>query len=453
MITKAEGEKKNRIGLKIVVFLAIFLALFAAMLSLFYRHPDINTFHRVKGFYAEEENRLDAVYVGSSNCYAFWNPLVAWNNYGIAVYPFATSAQPFYATEHVIREARKTQPDALYIVNLNSVEADDLNASAIHYLVNYLPESENKEEMLDYLCDLLEYSEIDRLEFDFPWIRTRDFWLDYLKDGFFPELDGLKGANTHKKYLKTSFDVSDAYRISGERAEIPDALMQNLDQLLDYCDAEGVRILFITVPRPEENAEALGRINTVRDRILMRGYPVLYLTDDAEAIGMDLTQDYYDAKHTNIHGSIKFTNFLSEYLIANYGFADKRGDAAYADWNAAWETYAAGIAPGVLDVELNKNLRSCVLEAPQNLRAEAQPDGHVMIRWDAVDGADSYLLYRKDGYAKPWQRISGLLDGNEYMDVNASGDVKYYYTVVPVHSMNEQNHYGHFSYKGVNIQK
>lgn len=449
--TKQTENRRHR--LRIICFIGIFLILFMAMMWLFSGHPDKNTFHRVKGFYAEEENSLDAVYVGSSNCYAFWNPLVAWNNYGIAVYPFATSAQPFYATEYMIREARKTQPDALYIVNLNSVEADDLNVSAIHYLINYMPDSENKRQMLDYLCDLLGYSRIQRLEFDFPWIRSRDFWLDYIKEGFFPELDGLKGANTYGKYLKTSFDVTGAYRVSGEKYDVPEALIQSLDSLLDYCEEEGVRILFVTVPRPEEKAEALGRINTVRDRIRERGHTVYYLTDDAEIMGMDLTQDYYDIKHTNIHGSIKFTNFLSEYLIENYGFTDKRENAAYAGWNEAWETYAAGIAPGVLDVELNKALRSCDLAAPENLRAEAQPDGHIILSWDASPEADAYLLYRKDGYTRPWQRISGLLKGSEYMDVNAADGVKYYYTVVPVHSVNGVNHYGHFNYKGVSIQK
>lgn len=453
MITKAEGGKKNRIGLKIAVFLAIFLVLFAAMLWLFSGHPDKTTFQRVKGFYAEEENSLDAVYVGSSNCYAFWNPLVAWNNYGIAVYPFATSAQPFHATEYMIREARKTQPDALYIVNLNGVEADDLDSPDIHYLVNYMPDSENRQQLLDYLCDLLDYSALERLEFKFPWIRTRDFWLDNLKEGFFPELQNTKGVNTYNKYLKTSIAIEDAYVISDAKHEIPDDLTQSVQSLLDYCDAERLEVLFVCVPRAEASLKAMGRINTVREMIEARGYTVLSLTSDADELGLDLTQDYYDKKHTNIHGSIKFTDWLCEYMVEHYGFADKRADERYASWNEAWAAYAGKIASRVLDVELNKALRSCTIAAPENLSAEVQADGHIIITWDASDGADSYLLYRKAGGSGAWQRISGLLDGTSYMDANAEDAVKYFYTVVPVHTKDEQNHYGHFNYKGVSVQK
>ena len=97
----------------------------------------------MSGIYEEPENSLDAVYIGSSNCYAFWNPNIAWEEYGIAVYPYCCSTQPLLATEYLIKEARKTQPNAVYIVNINTL-GDAVSDVVIHRLLDFMPLSKNK---------------------------------------------------------------------------------------------------------------------------------------------------------------------------------------------------------------------------------------------------------------------------------------------------------------------
>ncbi|MBQ6372963.1 MAG: hypothetical protein IJJ45_00575 [Clostridia bacterium] len=405
--------------------------------------PDYRNYQTIGGFYHESENSLDAVYLGSSNCYTFWNAPAAWNRYGLTVYPYASASQPFCATEYLIRETRKTQPDALFIVNVNGVEADDLDATSIHYLVSFMPDSELKSELTEYLADLLDYSEIDKLEFKFPWLRNRELWLHRLLNGPLPTLNGLKGAPTYERHLDSSMamDISDRH-IYESRAGIPQALTNAVTGLLDYCSREGIRVLFVVVPRKEDSETTQGRINTVCDMIRGRGYPVLDMAGLEDEIGLDLTQDYYNGFHTNIHGSIKFTGYLCRYLISHYGMKDKRGRDGYESWDTAWERYSGIAAPWTLDIEWDTAHRDHTLIKPESITAAK--DGSVW--WDAVTGAEGYAIYRKTGEAGAWERL-GDVEGTDYEDTMPPEGARY--TVVPWRERNGEICYGDFDYAGV----
>ena len=48
----------------------------------------------VNGFYAEEENSVEVLFIGSSTMFCTADPLVLYEEYGIASYDFGSSAQP-----------------------------------------------------------------------------------------------------------------------------------------------------------------------------------------------------------------------------------------------------------------------------------------------------------------------------------------------------------------------
>ena len=431
--------------IKGVAFCAIFALLFWMMARTLSHYPDYRSYQSVAGFYQEAENSLDAVYLGSSNCYAFWNAPAVWNAYGLAIYPFASPSQPFYATEYLMREVRKTQPDAMFIVNVNAVDADDLDATSIHYLVNYMPDSENKAALTDYLADLLDYSAWDRLEFRFPWLRIREVWMNVLQEGPLPPLDGLKGASTYENYLSGMEDISGQYRPSDQRSELPEALEASISRLLDYCDREGVRALFVSVPRAEDSETAQGRINRACDMIRARGYDVLNVSPLTEAMGMDLTRDYYNSKHTNLHGSLKFTRWLCEYLIRHYCMKDRRGSDGYESWNRAWARFSDLAAPWMLDIESDMAHRDFTLPAPSGLTAAE--DG--VVRWDPAKDADGYAVYRRTGETDAWERL-GETEGTIFDDGEHSTGARY--AVIPWRIRNGEIYYGNFDYLGVQAE-
>ena len=118
---------------KIVAGILVFVLCFLCVQEVLTGNEDTRTITRVKCFYDLKENSLDAVYVGSSFTYAFWNAPYAWNEYGIAVYPYSTEYQPIEAAKFIIEDGLKTQPDALYIVNLPRGRAES-TMEYYHYL-------------------------------------------------------------------------------------------------------------------------------------------------------------------------------------------------------------------------------------------------------------------------------------------------------------------------------
>lgn len=461
--------KKNYI-IKTVLFALIFILLFSYVSQVVTYPSDYRNYQWIGGFYEEEEESLDAVYIGSSNCYAFWNSMTAWDEYGIAVYPYSCNAMSFIATEYLIKETRKTQPDALFIVNVNTISELTVTIEKVHHLLDYMPFSLNKLELIDALADAGDFTTEERMECIVPMLRYHSRWSDLNKKDFNYKVDGMKGSSAYSTFLKTYVDTTDRYVLTDETAEVPEIYAEALESLLDYCDEEKVNVLFVTVPRAEKDEERLKQINKINELIAERGYDTLYLIDETDAIGLDITTDFYNRNHTNVHGSIKYTQYLSEYLIENYGFEDKRGEEAYKSWDKGYKKYSKKIAPYVLDIELDAEHRDYSLAKPAKLNAKAGED-EVEVTWKAVDGAKEYAIYRKEGEKGVWQRLT-VTTKTTYKDVLTTEDelleeaasltaeendesqepTIYTYTVVPYYRQSGEKYYGNFAYLGVSVE-
>ena len=61
----------------------------------------------VNGFYAEKKNDIDVIVIGSSNSFCTVNPIVLYDQYGIAAYDFGSSSQPMNISALYLKEALK----------------------------------------------------------------------------------------------------------------------------------------------------------------------------------------------------------------------------------------------------------------------------------------------------------------------------------------------------------
>lgn len=440
--------KKNVI--KTAAFLLLFVVCFRPVSRLFSQPEDRRNYQWIAGFYEEPENTLDAVYIGSSNCYAFWNPLVAWQSHGIAVYPYASNDQPFAVTAHLITEVRKTQPDALIIVNLNSLRDTVINENNMHYLLDNMPLSRNKIALTRHLCEQEELSLSESMEFYLPIIRYHERWNELKRTDFEYSFNGLKGASNYSTHLQNFQDVTHLYKTGTAPLEPDREVVEMVEQLLDYCDEQHVRILFVTVPRAERQQDTVNEFLYLNDLIGSRGYPVLDMMDKLEETGIETVRDYYNDHHTNIHGSIKFTRYLAEYLVDNYGFRNKQGDPRYESWSAGREKYSAYMDAQVLDLEHNGSARDYSLPEPGALKGQKQEDT-VVITWNPVEEAQGYSVYRKTGSGR-WKRLADVPEP-VYTDTDAEQGKTLIYRVVPMRfDRSGLPVYGRFAYKGVSVK-
>ena len=109
---------------KCAVFALIFILLFICTQGLLVGDSDTRDSKRIAGFFELPDNSLDAVFLGSSATYTFWNAPVAWSEYGLAIYPLSNSAQPSFAAKYLIEDAKKRHPDALFIINVSHILRD-----------------------------------------------------------------------------------------------------------------------------------------------------------------------------------------------------------------------------------------------------------------------------------------------------------------------------------------
>ncbi len=445
--------------IRTVIFLVVLAALVYLVSGLMsHGSTNISNLQRFKGFYEEREDSLDAVYIGASNVYTFWVAPIAWDHYGITVYPFSSSSQPLEAAEYLIREARKTQPDALYIVSINCIDRtyEDvethgyLSSPVIHYTSDALPASATKFQMLQRLTDLAGIPQKERLEFYFPLLRYHGRWNELQKDDFFAgRSDRVKGAIINNTYLGHSEDTTGKFRATERHQALPDGLRESIERLLNYCSQEEVKLLFVTAPQAITDESLLGQFNTINDMAKAWGFPVLDMLDCMDELDLNPVVDYYNTNHTNLHGGVKVTDYLSRYLLENYGFEDKRDDPAYTSWNEAYETYVEKISGSLLDYEYEETSWDMTLTAPalSNISVNGTT---LSFSWKAVGEADGYGIFRKPANGS-WERI-GTNDPNtlSYADETCVPGERYFYTVTAFRLENDSVVWGDHDFQGKN---
>jgi len=447
--------KTGKIILQTVAFLLVLMIVVFAVPGRILAVSTPGNYGRVKGFYAERPGSLDAVFIGASNVHSFWQPAIGWQTHGIAVYNLSFDSMPIMCSRYLIEEARKKQPDALYIINLNNFKsrpaADALER--FHGTVDYMPLSLEKIRFIREVAAQAGFSTGEQLELLFPFIRFHSRWSSLRSWSYGTQETKYKGSLTKKEYFRNAVDASKAFKLySDARTEPKEDAMQVFTDLLDYLDREHVNALFVKVPQAVRQ-DFQGRMNVLEEVLESRGYPCLDMLNDYETVGINPRRDYYNTYHTNIRGAYKLTEYMANYLVEHYHFADKRGQAGYEDWDTAGRDYDKLIDSWILPFDREKHLWQD-LPAPKIKEAKAKRSG-IRLTWSASKGADGYVIYRKtssenDGH---WKLLATVGTGKlSYADKALKKNTKYTYVVAPFCNVDGQKAYGNYSINGVSCR-
>lgn len=80
----------------------------------------------INGFYAEDKNSIDVLVVGSSNAFCTIDPLVLYEEEGIAAYDFCSSSQPMNLSLLYVKEAFKKQTPKVVALEVNMIPAENI---------------------------------------------------------------------------------------------------------------------------------------------------------------------------------------------------------------------------------------------------------------------------------------------------------------------------------------
>ena len=167
--------KKSRIA-AIAVFI-LFLCLVLSVTDKIVRAKFIgDSTTIVNGFYAEKKNDIDLIVIGSSNSFCTINPIVLYEEYGIAAYDFGSSSQPMNISALYLKEALKRQKPKVVALEVNMMVGDSIssgNEAALRWGFTDIPLSADK---LQCIYQSVGAVNADYFSYVFPIFRYHSRW-------------------------------------------------------------------------------------------------------------------------------------------------------------------------------------------------------------------------------------------------------------------------------------
>ena len=331
-------QGKVRIFIQASVFCIIFAFLFIAVSYMVRTNGDVKD--RFSGFYAEKDDTLDIVMIGSSPVFPFYAAPKLWGETGIAMYPLSSNVQRPVAMKYLVQEVEKSQSPELYIFEMRMFTMDDTGLSEnmaytrgvtdnmrYSYLryktIQAMVPEDHEEERISFYLDIMKYhTNWKMLILPSEWANMTYHKASPLKGYFIKDEVGPRV-------------MPDCAGAEGTAA-IPPEQEVYLRDLIDFLQTEGKDALFLVSPYGE-TLEEQRMYNYIEETVSSYGYPFLNMNNYYEEIGIVFEEDFADyGSHTNAVGAEKCTDFLRDYLQEHYDFTDKRGDAAYASWDESY---------------------------------------------------------------------------------------------------------------------
>ncbi len=267
------------------------------------------------GIIGEDDNTIDAIFLGDSEIYASISPMQIWEEQGIPTFCVSTSGQKLWYSHDLLQKALRKQSPKIVLLDTDTIfKKFDFDDSLMH-----------------------------RFEMAMPVFKYHDRWKVFVKEAVGEELDG-KDYNDYKGYRYSDKIVpanTDNYmKPSKSVAYIARRNKNYVKEIKEYCDERGVKIMFISIPSTKnwdyskhnaiaELAKELDvdyiDLNTLRDEV-----PIDWSTD---------TRDKGD--HINYYGAVKVTSYVGQYLKDTGLFTDHRGEEKYSRWDKLLKSYKA----------------------------------------------------------------------------------------------------------------
>jgi hypothetical protein len=362
----------------------------------------------VNGFYAEKENDIDVLVMGSSNSFCTVDPIVLYDEYGIAAYDFGSSSQQMNMTYLYLKEALKKQSPKLVVLEVNMLVGNTLNyenESALRWGFTDMPLTIDK---IKTIYEATGGINADFFSYIFPIFRYHSRWNELSKTDY--TYFYKDKVNYTKGYLET-YTVCDEpvylddYVNEGE-ALVDERNVAYLDKIIELCRNNNIELLLFKSPRQGWYKYETDAVRLIADErnIQFIDYNELYNNGE---FYIDITNDFRDYEHLNNYGARKVTLSLGSYIKTVFDVPDRRGEAIANSWDKASEYMARSNQQDYMDAT---TAHEC-LEMLQN------DENYILIVTDFGSGNIKQWVYEDCSVAisKEW-----LEDGIEHMNIGKS---------------------------------
>ena len=330
---------------------------------------------RLDGYYLEEKDSLDVVFIGASDCYASFAPGLAYEKFGITSFSYATASATAGAAKTMVKEVMRTQNPQKIVIEINAFLYGFDNENKVSSVRNYIdnvPFNENKLEYLQSGAVPVDPSKVE--QFNRPANDSANTQATAPTD---PNATAPAGSDATAptdpaataKYLTqmVTQHTDGATKLKGYRTQTakftPDpeypcinhtlaknnkklALIPEYDamlrEFLQFLKDEKIdNVLFIRTPHMVDKSTygRFKRANEAGEIIKSYGFDYINFERDPETLAYT-GDDYYNMDHLNIYGANKFTNYFGTILTEKYGVKPtEKSDKQKANWDTAVEYY------------------------------------------------------------------------------------------------------------------
>ncbi len=280
----------------------------------------------VNGFYAEKKNDIDMIVIGSSNSFCTVNPLILYEEYGIAAYDFGSSSQPMHISSLYLKEALKRQKPKVVALEVNMLTGNSINSkneAAFRWGFTDIPLSVDK---LKCIYQSVDAVDADFFSYVFPIFRYHDRWkeltkLDYTY--FFQDKTNYTKGYQKSQYVSEQAIQLNSYDYDEGEAWIEEASIACLDEMAQLCSKKNVELLLFKSPNENWHRYDTQAVRALAEERGLRfvDYNELYHSGE---LALDPAADFRDKEHLNDFGAEKVTLHLGAFVRANYHLPDRR---------------------------------------------------------------------------------------------------------------------------------
>lgn len=306
-------KKTKKIILEIIAFTVALAVLLGVTSYLGYRYmPDRRDYGATWNMYREEkEDSIDLMFVGSSMAYCDIIPARIYENTGHTTYVLSAPYMMPNTAYYYIKEALKTQSPKVIMLEATSFFFTINEADYYKVNIGYMPYSLNRLE-----ATLFAAPKTEKLGLLFPLFNYHERWEQYtLKEHISPRPDATSDLMAGYTFLSKAEPQSE--RFEREFLCTDEEYEKNvsyIDKIKKLCDKEGIELELFIVPACEYVSPKL----TEDLRQVAGSIKVTNFNDHFNEIGFDLETDFFDKRHVNFTGALKFSDYLSRYIEENY---------------------------------------------------------------------------------------------------------------------------------------
>ncbi len=314
-------NKAKKIIFEVIAFILSFAVLLGVTSYLGYRYmPDRRDYGATWNMYRrEKENSIDLMFVGSSMAYCDVIPAKIYEETGHTTYVLSAPYMMPDTAYYYIKEALRTQSPEVIMLEATSFFFTINEADYYKVNIGYMPYSLNRLE-----ASLFAAPKREKLGLLFPLFNYHERWEQYtLKQHIEPRPDAISDIMAGYTYLGTAEPQTE--RFEREFLCTDEEYKHNisyLDKIKKLCDKKGIELELFIVPACEYVSSEL----TAGLREAAGNTRVTNFNDDFEEMDFDLEKDFFDKRHVNINGAVKFSNYLSEYITQNYDLPSNEHD-------------------------------------------------------------------------------------------------------------------------------